>query len=121
MSNPPRLPDRMRDALRVRHDSARTEEGYVAWARRFILFHGKRHPSAMGPEEVNAYLTALATRDRVSAATQNQALCAILFLHRHVLGDPLPWIDDQVRARRPARLPVVKPTRSGIRARLHPA
>jgi hypothetical protein len=67
------------NALRARHYSARTEEAYVAWARRFILFHNKRHPSAMGPEEVNAYLTALATRDRVSAATQNQALCAILF------------------------------------------
>lgn len=107
MSNPPKLLDRMRDALRARHYSARTEEAYVAWARRFILFHGKRHPSATGPEEVNAYLTALATRDRVSAATQNQALCAILFLYRHVLGDPLPWIDDLVRARRPARLPVV--------------
>jgi len=107
MSNPPKLLDRMRDVLRARHYSARTEEAYVAWARRFILFHGKRHPSAMGPEEVNAYLTALATHDRVSAATQNQALCAILFLYRHVLGDPLPWIDDLVRARRPARLPVV--------------
>jgi integron integrase len=97
----------MRDALRARHYSARTQEAYVAWARRFILFHGKRHPSAMGPDEVNAYLTALATRDRVSASTQNQALCAVLFLYRHVLRDPLPWIDDLVRARRPARLPVV--------------
>lgn len=107
MSNPPKLLDRMHNVLRARHYSARTEEAYVAWARRFILFHGKRHPSAMGPEEVNAYLTALATHDRVSAATQNQALCAILFLYRHVLGDPLPWINDLVRARRPARLPVV--------------
>lgn len=107
MTNPPKLLDRMGAALRARHYSARTQEAYVAWARRFILFHGKRHPSAMGPDEVNAYLTALAMRDRVSASTQNQALCAILFLYRHVLRDPLPWIDDLVRARRPARLPVV--------------
>src|SRR2546422_88080 len=107
MGNPPKLLDRMRDTLRARHYSSRTEESYVAWVRRFIVFHNKRHPSAMGQEEVNAYLTTLATRDRVSAATQNQALCAILFLYRYVLGDPLPWIDDLVRARRPARLPVV--------------
>lgn len=107
MSDPPKLLDRMADVLRTRHYSDRTREAYVAWARRFILFHGKRHPSSMGADEVNAYLTALATRDRVSAATQNQALCAILFLYRHVLGDPLPWIDGVVRAQRPARLPVV--------------
>lgn len=107
MSNPPKLLDRMADVLRTRHYSDRTREAYVAWVRRFILFHNKRHPSSMGGDEVNAYLTALATRDHVSAATQNQALCAILFLYRHVLGDPLPWIDGVVRAQRPARLPVV--------------
>src|SRR5438045_2577763 len=73
----------------------------VAWAPRFILFHGKRHPSSMRTDEVNAYLTTLATRDQVSAATQNQALCAILFLDRYVLGDSLPWIDGIVRAQRP--------------------
>jgi integron integrase len=107
MNHPPKLLDRMADVLRARHYSERTREAYVGWARRFILFHGKRHPSSMGADEVNAYLTALATRDHVSAATQNQALCAILFLYRHVLGDPLPWIDGIVRAQRPARLPVV--------------
>src|SRR5256885_1177377 len=107
MTNPPKLLDRMCAALRAWHYSARTQEAYVGWARRFILFHGKRHPSAMGSDEVNAYLTRLATRDRVSAATQNQALCAIFFLYRHVLGDPLPWIDGLVRAQRPARLAVV--------------
>jgi len=77
MSNPPKLLDRMRDILRARHYSERTLEAYIGWARRFILFHDKRHPSSMGADEVNAYLTALATRDQVSAATQNQALCAI--------------------------------------------
>ena len=77
------------------------------WVRRFILFHDKSHPSAMGAGEVNAFLTHLAVDRRVSAATQNQALCAILFLYRVVLADPLPWIEDLVRAQRPQRLPVV--------------
>ena len=105
--HPPKLLDRLRAAIRTRHYSPRTEETYVYWVRRFILFHGKRHPASMGADEVNAFISSLATVSNVSAATQNQALSAILFLYRVVLGDPLPWIDDIVRARRSVRTPVV--------------
>jgi len=107
MAEPPKLLDRVSAAIRARHYSRRTEEAYVAWIRRYILFHGKRHPSAMGADEVNAFLSALATEKRVSAATQNQALSALIFLYRVVLEDPLPWLNDLVRAQRPVRLPVV--------------
>ncbi len=107
MSDPPRLLDRVREAVRVRHYSLRTEEAYVGWIRRFILFHHKRHPSAMGADEVNAFLTHLAVSENVAASTQAQALSALLFLYKHVLGDPLPWLDDVVRARKPRKLPVV--------------
>ena len=79
----------------------------MAWIRRFVLFHGKRHPREMGPVEVTAFLTHLARDGRVAASTQNQALSALLFLYRHVLDSPLPWLDDVERARRPARLPTV--------------
>jgi|SRR5581483_8488621 len=103
----PKLLDRVRGAIRARHYSRRTEEAYVGWIKRFIFFHNKRHPSAMGAEEVNAFLTALATDQNVSASTQGQALSALLFLYRYVLDDPLPWMEDLVRAQRPARLPVV--------------
>jgi integron integrase len=103
----PKLLDRVRAAVRARHYSRRTEESYVGWVKRFVLFHGKRHPSSMGGEEVNAFLTSLAVEGNVAAATQAQALSALLFLYRHVLNDPLPWIDDIVRARRSARVPVV--------------
>jgi integron integrase len=102
-----RLLDRVRIAIRTRHLSPRTEEAYVFWIRRFILFHGKRHPVEMAEAEVSAFLSALAVGERVAASTQNQALCALLFLYRHVLGIELPWLDDLVRAKRPARLPVV--------------
>jgi integron integrase len=107
MSDPPRLLERVRTAIRVRHYSPRTEEAYVMWIRRFILFHGKRHPSSMSAEEVNAFLSHLAVEQTVSASTQNQALAALLFLYRNVLQEPLPWIDDVVRAQRPVRLPCV--------------
>ncbi len=110
-----RLLDRVREAIRVRHHSIRTEEAYVQWARRFILFHNKRHPSSMGAEEVNAYLTHLAVAQNVSASTQNQALSAILFLYRNVLDDPLPWLSEIVRSGRPRRLPVVL-TKDEVRA-----
>jgi len=103
----PRLLDRVRNALRARHYSPRTETAYVAWIRRFILFHGKRHPDVMGPAEVNAFFADLATNRRVSASTQNQALSALLFLYDAVLARPLGELGDAVRARRPARLPVV--------------
>jgi integron integrase len=103
----PKLLDRMRERLRLRHYSIRTEQQYVQWARRFILFHGKRHPAEMGAREVEAFLTHLAVTGKVAAATQNQALSALLFLYREVLAQDLPWLDEVVRAKRPARLPVV--------------
>lgn len=104
---PPRLLDRVRERLRLKHYSIRTEHQYVQWVRRFILFHGKRHPAEMGAKEVEAFLTHLAVQGQVAAATQNQALSALLFLYREVLGQDLPWLDQVVRAKRPARLPVV--------------
>ena len=107
MSHPPKLLDSVRDRIRVKHYSLRTEEAYVSWIRRFILYHRKKHPSAMGAEEVNQFLTSLAVERKVSAVTQNQALSAILFLYREVLHDPLPWLQDLVRAERRRRLPVV--------------
>ncbi len=107
MSETPRLLPRVRGALRARHYSIRTEETYVGWIKRFILFHNKRHPAAMGADEVNAFLSSLAIDRHVSAATQNQALSAILFLYRVVLEDPLPWIGDIIRARRSEHVPVV--------------
>lgn len=103
----PRLLDQVRDCLRRRHYSLRTENAYVGWIRRFILFHEKRHPQEMGPTEVNAFLSHLARHDQVAAATQNQALSALLFLYRHVLASPLPWLDGLEHAKRPARLPTV--------------
>jgi len=103
----PRLLDRVRHAIRRRHMSPRTEEAYVAWIRRFILFHDKRHPSEMGAREVIAFLSHLAVREQVAASTQNQALAGILFLYRHVLERELEGLGDTVRARRPTRLPVV--------------
>jgi integron integrase len=103
---PPPLLDRMRFTLRAKHYSYRTEQAYVHWVRRFILFHGKRHPQEMGGAETEGFLTHLAVEGRVSASTQTQALCAILFLYKYVLRIDLPQL-DAVRARRPKRLPVV--------------
>ena len=97
----------MRSELRVRHMSLRTERSYVEWARRFILFHDKRHPKDMGAPEVTAFLSHLATERRVSASTQNQAKAALLFLYKRVLGVDLPWLDEIVQAKRTRRLPVV--------------
>ncbi len=111
---PPRLLDRLRAALRARHYSLRTEESYLHWVRRFVLFHGKRHPDEMGEPEINAFLSSLATDGHVAASTQNQALSALLFLYRHVLEKPFPEMPTLVRARRPARLPVVL-TREEVR------
>jgi integron integrase len=119
----PRLLDRVRAVLRARHYSRRTEDAYVAWIRRYVFFQGKRHPAEMGAEEVTAFLTALAVDSHVAASTQNQALSALLFLYRDVLEVDLPWLDGIVRAKRPARLPVVL-TRDEVRAvlqRLHGA
>ena len=80
--------------LRTRHYSPRTEASYVSWIRRFILFHGKRHPETMSEPEIGAYLSHLATHEKVSASTQNQALAALLFLYREVLGRELAWLGD---------------------------
>src|SRR4051812_37604076 len=104
---PPKLMERVRRAMRARHYSARTEEAYAGWIRRFILFHNKRHPETMGADEVNAFLTSLAVEGKVAASTQNQALSALIFLYREILNDALPWLHELVRARRPIRLPVV--------------
>src|SRR5438132_1398831 len=104
---PPRLLDLVRAAVRLRHLSRRAEKAYVGWIRRFILFHAKRHPIDMGPAEITRFLSALATERNVSASTQNQALAALLFRYRNVLDRDVPWLDELVRARRPARLPVV--------------
>jgi len=103
----PRLLDTVRDALRVRHYSRRTERAYLGWIRRYIVFHAKRHPAEMGAAEVSRFLSSLAVEGRVSASTQNQALAALLFLYGPVLGLALPSLDDLIRAVRPERLPVV--------------
>ena len=107
MAQPPRLLEQVRQRIRAKHYSYRTEKTYVHWIRRFILFHGKRHPGEMGAAEVERFLTSLAVDRKVSASTQNQALSAILFLYRDVLGAELPWLDGVVHARRPERRPVV--------------
>jgi integron integrase len=106
-SKTPRLLDRVRLATRVRHYSRRTERAYVGWTRRYVLFHQKRHPSEMGAAEVGTFLNHLATERKVSAATQNQALCALVFLYRHVLDMEIAQMDGLVRAKRPVHLPVV--------------
>ena len=112
VSQPPAQPkpqflDRVRAAIRTRHYGRRTEAAYVAWIKRFIFFHGKRHPAEMGEAEVTRFLSSLAVDFQVSASTQNQALSALLFLYRQVLQHPLPWLDNIVPAKRPVRLPVV--------------
>jgi integron integrase len=103
----PRLLDQVRQTIRAKHYSGRTEETYVHWIRRFILFHGKRHPRDMGEPEVGAFLSHLATAGNVSAGTQNLALAAVLFLYREVLDHDLDRLKDVVRAKRPQRLPTV--------------
>ncbi|MEK7329945.1 MAG: integron integrase, partial [Candidatus Eisenbacteria bacterium] len=111
----PRLLDRLREAIHVRHYSRRTEKAYVGWVRRFVLFHDKRHPREMGKAEVGGFLSHLATQGCVSASTQNQALSALLFLYAQVLNQDIGWLDELVRAKRPARVPVVL-TREEVRA-----
>ncbi len=103
----PKLLDQVRFAIRAKHYSIRTEQSYVSWIKRFILFHRKRHPREMGEVEINQFLTHLAVNKRVSASTQNQALCAIVFLYKHVLKQELGGFGDVVWAKRPKRLPVV--------------
>lgn len=103
----PRLLDELRSAIRIRHYSIRTEQAYVHWVAAFIRFHAMRHPRDMGAREVTVFLSHLATERDVAASTQQQALSALLFLYKHVLGIDLPWLDDLVRPKKPARLPTV--------------
>lgn len=102
-----RLLEQLRHRLRTRHYSAKTETAYCGWVRRFVIFHGRQHPATMGETEIAEFLTHLATVQKVSASTQNQALHAILFLYRHVLARPLGFVPEIAPARRPVRLPVV--------------
>ena len=110
-----RLLDRVREALRTRHYSLRTEEAYLRWIREYILFFDRRHPSELGAREVSAFVSHLAVGRRVAASTQSQALSALLFLYREVLDLPIEWVDDVERAKAPKRLPVVF-TREEVRA-----
>src|SRR5690606_6038334 len=102
----PRLLDQVRELIRIRHYSIRTEQAYLQWIRRYIIFHGRRHPRQLGAPELTAFLSDLAIRGKVAAATQNQALNAILFLYRDVLKIALPWLEDVQRAKRSQHLPV---------------
>jgi integron integrase len=104
---PPKLLDRIRHKARALHYSLKTEDPYVAWARRYILFHGKRHPQEMGAAEINTFLTHLAVDGHVAASTQNQAMAALLFLYEKVLERPAGELGAVIRAKRPKRLPVV--------------
>lgn len=103
----PRLLDLVREAIRRRHYSYRTEEAYAHWVKRFVLFSGKRHPRELGAQEVTAFLNHLAIERGLAAATQNQALAALLFLYKEVLAEPLPWLDGIVHAKRPSMRPTV--------------
>lgn len=103
---PKKLLDQVRDAIRLKHYSIRTEEAYVNWIKRYIYFHNVRHPAEMGASEVQAFLTHLAVKENVAASTQNQALSALLFLYRQVLNQDLGPI-DALRAKKPKRLPTV--------------
>jgi integron integrase len=106
-TQPPKLLEQVREAIRTRHYSLRTEDTYLSWIKRFILFHGKRHPRDMGLQEVQQFLSHLAVAGHVAASTQSQALSAILFLYQQVLKQDIGWLHDIVRAKQPQRLPVV--------------
>jgi integron integrase len=104
---PPKLLDQVRDKIRLKHYSIRTEQAYTDWIKRYILHFGKRHPREMGAPEVEQFLTHLAVNGRVSASTQNQARCALLFLYKEVLAVELPWLDNVEQAKAPKRLVVL--------------
>jgi site-specific recombinase XerD len=106
-SRKPKLLDQVRQAIRIRHYSIRTDKPYAQWIKRFILFHDKRHPRGMGVKEVEQFLSDLAVNRHVAAFTQNQALSATLFLYQEVLRQEVGWLDDVVRAKKPKRLPVI--------------
>ncbi len=107
MAGKPRLLDQVREQIRLKHYSIRTERVYCEWVKRFIRFNKYRHPLEMGAGEVESFLSHLAVDKDVSASTQNQALAALLFLYKQVLGQDLPWLGEVVRAKKPTRLPVV--------------
>jgi integron integrase len=107
VSHPARLLDQVRHRIRLKHYSIRTEQAYVDWIRRYIHFHGKRHPAAMGASEIESFLTDLAVARQVAAATQNQARSALLFLYREILAIELPWLEGVEPAKASTRLPVV--------------
>ena len=106
-AQPYTLLDQVRNNLRVKHYAIRTEEQYLHWIKRYILFHGKRHPKDMGAAHIEAFLTNLAVAGKVSASTQNQAKSALLFMYREVFEQTVPWLDNVTQARVPKRLPVV--------------
>ncbi len=112
---PKKLLDQVRDAIRVKHYALSTEKTYISWIRRYILFHGKRHPGEMGACEIEAFLTYLAVDQKVAASTQNQAFNALLFLYHKVLRKELDHSIEAVRAKRPKRIPTVL-TREEARA-----
>ncbi|MEA2561411.1 MAG: hypothetical protein QOH06_2915 [Acidobacteriota bacterium] len=113
----PKLLDRARARMRARHLSLRTERAYLGWMRQYILFHGRRHPAEMGEVEINSFVTHLAVEKRVSASTQTQALCALLYLYREILGKQVGELEGLIRAKRRRRLPVVL-TREEVRRAL---
>lgn len=113
----PKLLDQMREALRSRHYSPRTEQIYCHWVRRYVHFHNVRHPADMGEPEINAFLTHLAVKEEVNASTQNQELSALLFLYRHVLSREVGELGEIIRNRKPKRLPIVM-TREEVKALL---
>jgi hypothetical protein len=107
VERPKKLLDQVRDAMRLKHYSYRTEQTYLGWIYRFIVFHDKRHPKDMGAPEIEAFLTHLAVHQKVVASTQNQALCALIFLYRHVLRQDIGLSIDAVQAKRSRYLPTV--------------
>jgi site-specific recombinase XerD len=109
------LLDQVRDVIRSRYYSIRTEEAYLRWIREYILFFGKRHPSELGAQEIGAFLSHLTVKRKIAASTQNQALSALLFLYRDVLGQSVEWVDEFERSKKPKRLPVVF-TREEVRS-----
>lgn len=114
-SHTPKLLDQLSDALRSRHYSRRTEKAYRQWVKRFICHQGMRHPAELGETEINAFLTYLAVEQKVAASTQNQALAALLFLYRHVIGRDVGDLGQVIRARKPTHMPIVL-TRDEVRA-----
>lgn len=113
----PTLLDQVREAIRTRHDSMRTEHAYIQWIKRFILFHDTRHPAEMGEDAIRAFVNHVAVTEHVAASTHNQALCGLLFLYKDVLKRDLDAIGDLVWAKKPERLPVVL-TRTEVTQRL---